>query len=80
VSELLLFLCATEMLTWVTLDINNVGSMSQALYAYRNRSVYDEVEASQWQATQVSTISFMNFLGRILIGIFPDYLYLQSRH
>lgn len=41
--------------------------MSQTLYA-KNNSHYDEVEAARWQATQVSTISVMNFLGRILIG------------
>jgi hypothetical protein len=50
-------------------DINNVGSMSQALYAHKN-PIYDEVEASRWQATQVSAISLMNFLGRIFIGTF----------
>jgi hypothetical protein len=50
-------------------DINNVGSMSQALYAHKNPN-YDEVEASRWQATQVSAISLMNFLGRIFIGMF----------
>lgn len=41
--------------------------MSQTLYA-KNNSQYDEVDAARWQATQVSTISVMNFLGRILIG------------
>ena len=41
--------------------------MSQALYAFKN-SKYDEVEASGWQATQVSAISLMNFSGRIFIG------------
>ena len=49
-------------------DINNVGSMAQALYTYRHLDNYNEVDASQWQATQVSTISFMNFSGRVLIG------------
>ncbi|KIM42690.1 hypothetical protein M413DRAFT_70185 [Hebeloma cylindrosporum] len=51
--------------------INNVGSMSQALYAYKNPN-YNEVEASGWQATQVSAISLMNFLGRIFIGLVSD--------
>ncbi|KAF9442283.1 MFS general substrate transporter [Macrolepiota fuliginosa MF-IS2] len=51
--------------------INNVGAMSQTLYA-KNQSNYDEIEAARWQATQVSTISIMNFLGRILIGIISD--------
>nr|GAT50695.1 predicted protein [Mycena chlorophos] len=51
--------------------INNVGSMSQALYAKANPT-YDDVEASKWQAAQVSTISVMNFSGRILIGLLSD--------
>ncbi|KAJ7470410.1 major facilitator superfamily domain-containing protein [Mycena latifolia] len=51
--------------------INNVGSMSQALFAKGNPA-YDEVEASRWQAAQVSTISIMNFSGRILIGLISD--------
>lgn len=51
--------------------INNVGSMTQALYA-RTAPVYDEIRASQWQATQVSTISIMNCLGRIFIGVIAD--------
>ncbi|KAJ7702436.1 major facilitator superfamily domain-containing protein [Mycena rosella] len=51
--------------------INNVGSMSQALFSKGNPA-YDEVEASRWQATQVSTISIMNFSGRILIGLISD--------
>ena len=41
--------------------------MSQCLYAYNN-SNYDDVVGSSWQATQVSTISIMNFSGRIFIG------------
>ena len=49
------------------IDINNVGSMSQCLYAYNNPN-YDDVVGSGWQAAQVSTISIMNFLGRLLIG------------
>ncbi|KAF7368354.1 NmrA domain-containing protein [Mycena venus] len=51
--------------------INNVGSMSQALFAKGNLA-YDEVEASRWQVTQVSTISIMNFAGRIIIGLISD--------
>ncbi|KAJ7039436.1 major facilitator superfamily domain-containing protein [Mycena alexandri] len=53
--------------------INNVGSMSQALFAKGNPA-YDEVEASKWQATQVSTISIMNFSGRVIIGLISDYV------
>ncbi|KAG2014193.1 hypothetical protein CC2G_011035 [Coprinopsis cinerea AmutBmut pab1-1] len=52
--------------------INNVGSMSQALYAFKNPS-YDRVEAAKWQAMQVSAISVMNCLGRIFIGIVSDF-------
>lgn len=52
--------------------INNVGSISQALFAKGNPN-YDEELASQWQATQVSAISIANFMGRILIGMTSDY-------
>ncbi|KAF5309184.1 hypothetical protein D9619_012743 [Psilocybe cf. subviscida] len=52
--------------------INNVGSMSQALYAHQHPK-YDEAEASSWQATQVSAISLMNFSGRIFIGLISDF-------
>lgn len=48
-------------------DINNVGSMSQALYGFKNPQ-YNPIRASQWQATQVSTISLMNCAGRLFIG------------
>ncbi|KAJ3740820.1 major facilitator superfamily domain-containing protein [Lentinula detonsa] len=54
--------------------INNVGSMAQALYVYTHIDRYSEVDASQWQATQVSTISFMNFSGRVLIGLLADLI------
>ena len=61
------------------IDINNVGSMSQCLYAYNNPN-YDDVVGSGWQAAQVSTISIMNFSGRIFIGkyIFSFILSLYS--
>jgi len=52
--------------------INNVGSMSQTLYAHKNPD-YNDAEASAWQATQVSTISVTNFLGRIFIGLVSDF-------
>ncbi|KDR74212.1 hypothetical protein GALMADRAFT_249944 [Galerina marginata CBS 339.88] len=52
--------------------INNVGSMSRALYAHQYPE-FDEVEASGWQATQVSAISLMNFSGRIFIGLVSDF-------
>ena len=49
------------------IDINNVGSISQALYA-KTHIVYDDVEASKWQSAQVSILSLGNFAGRVLIG------------
>ncbi|KAH6890095.1 hypothetical protein BKA70DRAFT_1329013, partial [Coprinopsis sp. MPI-PUGE-AT-0042] len=52
--------------------INNAGSMAQALYAFENTD-YDPVQAAKWQATQVSTVSVMNCLGRIIIGIISDF-------
>jgi len=53
-------------------DINNVGSISQALFA-KDNSNYDEALAYQWQATQVSAISIANCMGRILMGVTSDY-------
>ncbi|KAG9309730.1 major facilitator superfamily domain-containing protein [Chiua virens] len=52
--------------------INNVGSISQALYA-KTHPVYDDIEASKWQAAQVSVLSLGNFAGRILIGLISDF-------
>ncbi|KAF8890415.1 major facilitator superfamily domain-containing protein [Infundibulicybe gibba] len=52
--------------------INNVGSMSQALFA-KDNPTYDEIQAAKWQAAQVSTISLMNFSGRIFIGLVSDF-------
>ncbi|TFK28599.1 MFS general substrate transporter [Coprinopsis marcescibilis] len=52
--------------------INNVGSMSQALYAYKEPN-YNLITASKWQAKQVSAISVMNCFGRIFIGIVSDF-------
>ncbi|KIY46796.1 MFS general substrate transporter [Fistulina hepatica ATCC 64428] len=51
--------------------INNVGSMSHALYV-KEVPIYNDATATKWQATQVSTISVMNCLGRIIIGIISD--------
>lgn len=48
-------------------DINNVGAISQALFANNNPD-YDEVQAAQWQAAQVSAVSITNCLGRIFLG------------
>ncbi|KAG2124677.1 major facilitator superfamily domain-containing protein [Suillus clintonianus] len=58
--------------------INNVGSISQALYAKGNPN-YDELEASRWQAAQVSTLSICNFAGRILIGLIADLTRIRLR-
>lgn len=48
-------------------DINNVGSISQALFAKGNPN-YDEGKAARLQASQVSIVSIMNCLGRVSIG------------
>ncbi|KAJ8521826.1 hypothetical protein ONZ45_g1531 [Pleurotus djamor] len=58
--------------------INNVGAMSQALYA-RSHPVYDDKEAQKWQAVQVSTISVTNFAGRIIIGLTSDFIKTRLR-
>jgi hypothetical protein len=50
--------------------INNVGSISQALYS-AGTEVVDPKHAAQWQAAQVSTVSIGNCLGRIIIGRLP---------
>jgi MFS family permease len=52
-------------------DINNAGSIAQALFAHGNAG-YDEAESSAWQAAQVSTISLANCFGRVTIGIIAD--------
>ncbi|TFY63639.1 hypothetical protein EVJ58_g3140 [Rhodofomes roseus] len=58
--------------------INNVGSISQALFAMGNPD-YDESKAGQWQATQVSIVSITNCAGRFFIGMVADFVrnYLQ---
>ncbi|KAI6160927.1 major facilitator superfamily domain-containing protein [Pisolithus thermaeus] len=48
-------------------------SISLALFAESNPN-YDEVEASKWQAAQVSTLSVGNFAGRLLIGLISDLM------
>lgn len=53
------------------LDINNVGSIAQALFAAGNPS-YDHVESAKWQSMQVSIISIANCLGRIFSGVGAD--------
>jgi hypothetical protein len=50
-------------------DINNVGSMVQALLAHGNPD-YDPAEGLKDQGIQVSNISVFNFLGRVAIGKF----------
>ncbi|KAH9928843.1 major facilitator superfamily domain-containing protein [Fomitopsis serialis] len=58
--------------------INNVGSISQALFATGNPD-YDESKAGQWQATQVSIVSVTNCAGRFFVGMVADFVrnYLQ---
>lgn len=53
--------------------INNVGSISHALYANSNPN-YNEAEASEWQTSQVSTLSVCNFAGRVFIGLVSDFI------
>ena len=52
--------------------INNVGSISQALFATGNPD-FDTVLSSQWQATQVSLLSIANCVGRIALGSAADF-------
>ena len=52
--------------------INNVGSISQALFA-RGNPDFDTVLSAQWQATQVSLISIANCVGRIALGSAADF-------
>lgn len=61
----------TQLINGNTPDINNAGSIAQALFAHGNAS-YDETESSAWQAAQVSIISLANCFGRITIGIIAD--------
>lgn len=61
------WLCQRRSDSSPSIDINNVGSIAQALYA-KTHAVYDDVEASKWQAAQVSILSLGNFAGRVLIG------------
>ncbi|WFD04780.1 hypothetical protein MVES1_000104 [Malassezia vespertilionis] len=66
------------------LMINNVGSMTQALWEYNKQrpgtgdtntsnSKYGKHELLRVQALQVSLISAGNAIGRILIGVISDY-------
>ena len=48
--------------------------MAQALAA-GGKKIYDEDGALIWQAAQVSTVSVMNFSGRIIIGKNRLFLY-----
>ena len=62
------FFTLARVCVYFFIDINNVGTISQVLYAHKN-SKYDKVKASGWQVAQVSLISIMSFIGRILIGM-----------
>ena len=52
--------------------INNVGSISQALFAHDNPD-FDTILSAQWQETQVSLISIANCVGRIALGSAADF-------
>lgn len=60
-------------LTLPFLDINNVGSIVQALLAAGNPS-WNPVDGIERQATQVSIISVANSAGRLLIGTYSAML------
>ena len=51
----------------IIVDINNVGSIAQALSAKGNPD-FDKIEAGKLQAAQVSLISLANCGSRIIIG------------
>ncbi|KAI0052677.1 MFS general substrate transporter [Auriscalpium vulgare] len=71
-SDFWLVVCINILLSGTGLMyINNAGAIAQALFSKGNPA-YDEVEASVWQAAQVSTVSLMNFTGRVVIGIIAD--------
>ena len=61
----------TQLIDGNSPDINNAGSIAQALFAHDNAG-YDEAESSAWQAAQVSIISLANCFGRIIIGFIAD--------
>ncbi|KAK7689988.1 hypothetical protein QCA50_006630 [Cerrena zonata] len=71
----LLFITTVLLSGTALMFISNVGLISQALYAYAT-PVYDETQALEWQAKQVSSISIFNCMGRIIIGLIAD----TSRH
>ncbi|KAF9261114.1 MFS general substrate transporter [Marasmius fiardii PR-910] len=78
-SDFWLLVCILSLLSGTGLMyINNVGSMSQALYVHEAQnstlSDQDQLEIARWQAVQVSTISFMNFSGRVFIGFLSDFV------
>ncbi|KAG7095093.1 hypothetical protein E1B28_005880 [Marasmius oreades] len=78
-SDFWLLVCILSLLSGTGLMyINNVGSMSRALFVHEAKnstlSDQDQVDIVKWQAAQVSTISFMNFSGRLFIGFFSDFV------
>ncbi|KAF9263186.1 MFS general substrate transporter [Marasmius fiardii PR-910] len=78
-SDFWLLFCILALLSGTGLMyINNVGSISQVLYVHEGKnstvSDQDQLEITKWQAAQVSTISFMNFSGRLSIGLLSDFV------
>ena len=69
---------ARENSDWFTVSgtglmyINNVGTISQALFARGNPN-FDTVLSAQLQATQVSIVSIANCVGRIALGYAADF-------
>lgn len=54
------------------IDINNVGSIVQALFAATGDG-WDEKAAAAAQAYQVSILSVSSFFGRLMIGTSTDF-------
>ncbi|TFY68862.1 hypothetical protein EVG20_g3394 [Dentipellis fragilis] len=74
-------LCFTNMLLSGTglMYINNVGVITQALFA-KNNPTFDVNDSTAWQAAQVSIISVANFAGRVIIGVLADTVKSRLRY
>ncbi|KAA1479102.1 MFS general substrate transporter [Dentipellis sp. KUC8613] len=74
-------MCFTNMLLSGTglMYINNVGVITQALFA-KNNPTFDTNDSTTWQAAQVSIISVANFAGRVIIGVLADAVKSRLRY
>lgn len=75
----LFFGCPVMRLTYLEVDINNVGLIVQALLT-SNGDSWDEKSAATAQAYQVSVISLSGFSGRLFIGTSPQLSTLSFEH